>query len=192
MRAHKREIYTPGTATMGSKAMEFTTRLCGPGDESALSLVAQGTILETYAGLADGDDLVSYAIAESSVADFRRIVASEHIRAWIAETTIGKCAVGYAVAVSDEHGRPFSSFELKRLYVFHRFHGNGLGRTLMEDVLSFAKGMKSETIWLQVHEANSRAIQFYKRFGFVPTGADLFPVGKSSFRVLNLELALAR
>jgi ribosomal protein S18 acetylase RimI-like enzyme len=172
--------------------MEFTTRLCRPGDESALSLVAQATILETYAGLTDGDDLITYATAESSVADFSRIVASEHIRAWIAETIIGKCAVGYAVAVSDEHAKSFSSFELKRLYVFYRFHGNRLGRRLMEDVLSFAKGMKSETIWLEVHEANNHAIQFYKRFGFVQTGVDLFPVGKGSYRVLTLELTLAR
>ena len=150
--------------------MEFTTRLCRPGDESALSLVAQATILETYAGLTDGDDLITYAAAESSVVDFSRIVACEHIRAWIAETVIGKCAVGYAVAVSDEHAKSFSSFELKRLLVFYRFHGNGLGRRLMEDVWSFAKGMESETIWLQVHEANNHAIQFYKRFGWPGAG----------------------
>ena len=60
--------------------MEFATRLCGPGDEGALSLVAQATILETYAGITEGDDLVTYANAESSVADFRRIVGSEHMR----------------------------------------------------------------------------------------------------------------
>jgi diamine N-acetyltransferase len=109
-----------------------------------------------------------------------------------AETIIGKCAVGYAVAVSDERAKSFSSFELKRLYVFYRFHGNGLGRRLMQDVLSFAKGMKSETIWLQVHEANNHAIQFYKRFGFVQTGTDLFPAGKGSYRVLTLRLIIAR
>jgi GNAT superfamily N-acetyltransferase len=176
----------------GRKEMEFTTRVCRPGDENALSLVAQATILETYAGISDGDDLVTYVDAESSVADFGRMVASEHIRAWIAETVIGKCAVGYAVAVSDEHAKSFSSFELKRLYVFYRFHGNGLGRRLMEDVLSFARGMKSETVWLQVHEANHHAIQFYKRFGFIQTGVDLFPVGKRSYRVLTMGLTVAR
>jgi hypothetical protein len=44
--------------------MEFSTRLCKPGDEQALSLVGQATILETYAGLSDGDDLIKYAAAE--------------------------------------------------------------------------------------------------------------------------------
>jgi hypothetical protein len=40
--------------------MNFSTRVCGPGDEQALSLVGQGTILETYAGITDGDDLIKY------------------------------------------------------------------------------------------------------------------------------------
>ena len=77
--------------------MEFATRLCRPGDEKALSLVAQATILETYAGIADGDDLTTYVTAQLSAADFRRILASDRMRAWIAETTAGKCAVGYAL-----------------------------------------------------------------------------------------------
>jgi diamine N-acetyltransferase len=173
------------------KEMEFTTRLCGPGDEKDLSLVAQATILETYAGITDGNDLVTYVTAELSVADFSRILASDRMCAWIAETTVGTCPVGYALAVSDEGANSFSSFELKRLYIFYRFHGTGLGKKLMGDVLSFAKQMNSETIWLQVHEANQHAIEFYKRFGFVQTGADLFQAGKGSYRVLTMVLTLA-
>jgi len=99
--------------------------------------------------------------------------------------------VGYALVVSDEGANSFSSFELKRLYIFYRFHGSGLGKRLMEDVLSFAKRMKSETIWLQVHEANNHAIEFYKRLGFVQTGADLFRAGEGSYRVLTLRRTLA-
>jgi ribosomal protein S18 acetylase RimI-like enzyme len=148
--------------------MEFTTRLCRSGDEQALSLVAQATILETYAGITDGRDLVQYVTAELSVADFSAMMASDRVRVWIAETVAGECAVGYAVTVSDEGAKPFSSFELKRLYIFYRFHGKGLGGRLMEDVLSFARQLKSEKIWLQVHEANTHAIEFYKRFGFYP------------------------
>ena len=97
--------------------------------------------------------------------------------------------MGYAVAVSDD-AKSFSSFELKRLYVFYRFHGNRLGMRLLEEVLSFAKQKNSETIWLQVHEANNHAIEFYKHFGFVQTGADLFRAGKGSYRVLTLGLTL--
>jgi ribosomal protein S18 acetylase RimI-like enzyme len=62
----------------------------------------------------------------------------------------------------------------------------------MEDVLSFAKQLKSEKIWLQVHEANTHAIEFYKRLGFVQTGADLYQAGKGSYRVLTFGLSLAR
>jgi GNAT superfamily N-acetyltransferase len=172
--------------------MEFSTRACKPGDEQALSLVGQATILETYAGIGDGDDLIKYASVEMTADVFRRDLASDGFRAWLAETIVGKCAVGYAVAVSDENVKLFSSFELKRLYIFYRFHGTGLGKRLMQDVLSFAQGMKSETMWLQVHEANHHAIVFYKRYGFVQTGTDLYQAGKGSYRVLRLELSLSR
>jgi ribosomal protein S18 acetylase RimI-like enzyme len=172
--------------------MEFATRPCKPGDEKALSLVAQATILETYAGITNGDDLTRYVTAELTEADFSRMLADDRIRAWIAETVAGKCPVGYAVAVSDKGAESFSSFELKRLYIFYRFHGNGLGKKLLQDVLSFAQGMKSETTWLQVHEANLHAIEFYKRVGFVQTGTDLFQAGEGSYRVLTLSLTLPR
>jgi len=171
--------------------MEFATRLCTTGDAEALSFVAQGTILETYAGITEGHDLVTYADAELSRSNFNRMLSENRVRAWLAETVVGKCPVGYALVVSDEGTNPFSSFELKRLYIFYRFHGSGLGKRLMEEVLSFAKCMKSETIWLQVHEANNHAIEFYKRFGFVQTGADLFRAGQGSYRVLTLHHTLA-
>jgi ribosomal protein S18 acetylase RimI-like enzyme len=170
--------------------MEFTTRLCKTGDEPALSLVGQATILETYAGITEGDDLIQYVSTELTVADFRRTLARERERAWIAETSAGKCAVGYALAVSDDGAKLFSSFELKRLYVFYRFHGNGLGKRLLGDVLAFAREMKSERIWLEVHEANHLAREFYKHCGFVQTGAELFRAGKGSYRVLTMALAL--
>jgi diamine N-acetyltransferase len=172
--------------------MEFVTRPCKPGDERALSLVAQATLLETYAGITDGDDLITYVNAELTVAEFSRMLASDRGQAWIAETTAGKCPVGYAVAVSDEDAQSFSSFELKRLYLFYRFHGHRLGRRLMQEVLSFARHKRSEKIWLQVHEGNHHAIEFYKRFGFVQTGADLFRAGKGSYRVLTFALTLPR
>jgi diamine N-acetyltransferase len=172
--------------------MEFSTRVCKPGDEQTLSLIGQATILETYAGISAGNDLIQYVSAEMSVAAFTESLADKGVRTWIAETAVGKCAVGYALVVSDKNPKLFSSFELKRLYIFYRFHGSGLGKRLMQDVLSFAKEMKSEKMWLQVHEANHHAIEFYKRNGFVQTGRDLFKAGEGSYHVLKLELTLPR
>jgi ribosomal protein S18 acetylase RimI-like enzyme len=138
-----------------------------------------------YAGL-------SSRVRSRRIVGFSRIMASDRACVWIAEMVVGECAVGYAVAISDEDAKSFSSFELKCLYVFYRFHGYGLGRRLMEDVLSFAKRLKSEQIWLQVHEANNHAIEFYKRFGFLQTGVNLYRAGKGSCRVLTFGLTLAR
>jgi ribosomal protein S18 acetylase RimI-like enzyme len=172
--------------------MEFHTRICKPGDETTLSLIAQATILETYAGIGNGADLVKYATSTLTGRDFAQMLDDPNrFRVWIAETSDGNCAVGYTVAVADEHAKPFSTFELQRLYVFYRFHTNGLGKRLMEEVLSFAKSMKSETIWLQVHEANQHAIEFYKRIGFIQTGTDLYQAGEGSYRVLTMRLSLA-
>jgi len=170
---------------------DVVIRACEPRDEQALSLVAQATILETYAGIIDGVDLVGYVSEEQTVADFAQL-GSDRVRAWLAETSAGRCPVGYALAISDKGPKLFSSFELKRLYLFHRFRGKGVGKRLMEEVLSFAKQQNAENIWLQVHEANHHAIEFYKHWGFVERGVDLFPAGKGSYRVLVLDKEIGR
>jgi len=59
-------------------------------------------------------------------------------------------------------------------------------------VLSFAKEMNTETIWLQVHEANTHAIEFNKRFGFEQRGEDMFRAGENSYRVLTFGLTFPR
>jgi GNAT superfamily N-acetyltransferase len=187
LRRVNRKIYTLRYLLSSRTDMEIVTRPCRPGDERALSLVAQATILETYAGIANGDDLITYVNDELRAPDFARMLVNERVRAWISETTVGKCPVGYAVAVSGE-GSELSSFELKRLYIFYRFHGMRIGKRLMEDVLAFGSQENSEKIWLQ--EANHHAIEFYKRFGFVQRGVDLFHAGDYSYRVLTLALTL--
>jgi hypothetical protein len=49
--------------------MDFQTRICKPGDETTLSLIAQATILETYAGIGNDTDLVKYATSTLTVRD---------------------------------------------------------------------------------------------------------------------------
>jgi hypothetical protein len=108
--------------------VDFVLRLCGPGDEKAVSLISQATILETYAGFAEGTDLHTYVSEELGVEKIRELLSSDRARIWALEAGVGKCMVGYAVAVSAEECEPFSMTELKRLYLFHRFHGLGLAR----------------------------------------------------------------
>ena len=152
-------------------------------------MIARGIVLETYAGIAAGDDLVAYATEELSEAKFAEMLESERVRAWIAETREGRCPVGYALIVSDEGGKMFASFELKRLYLFYRFQGHKLGRGLLEKVLAFARCENTEKIWLEVYETNQHAIEFYKHCGFLQRGRNLFRTGNHSYRVLTFELA---
>lgn len=106
--------------------MEFVLRRCAAGDEKGLSLVSQATVLETYAGIAEGHDLYSYVSRELSVEKLREFLTSDRARAWAVETKVGACIVGFALVLSGNEGEPFSSTELARLYLFYRFHGLGL------------------------------------------------------------------
>jgi ribosomal protein S18 acetylase RimI-like enzyme len=170
--------------------VEFVLRLCVPGDETALSFIGQATILETYAGVAEGADLYVYASKELSVEGFRGSLSSDRARIWVIETAAGNCAVGYALALSTEGGEPFSMTELKRLYVLYRFHGLGLGTMLMNEVLAHARANRTRIMTLRVHSQNDSAIRFYERHGFKVVSEEPFRAGERAYRVLVMQLAL--
>lgn len=57
--------------------------------------------------------------------------------------------------------------ELKRVWLLHEYHGQGLGYRMMQALLSFARDKGYTRMRLETdREAQSRAFEFYKRLGF--------------------------
>jgi ribosomal protein S18 acetylase RimI-like enzyme len=67
--------------------------------------------------------------------------------------------------------------EIERIYSCKEMIGKGVGKKLMENCLAAANEKKKNTVWLGVWESNSRAIEFYTRWGFEKFGEHNFPVG---------------
>ncbi len=67
--------------------------------------------------------------------------------------------------------------ELERIYSIEKMLGKGIGKKLMETCLAIAKEKNKKEIWLGVWESNTRAIEFYIRWGFKKYSDHSFPVG---------------
>jgi ribosomal protein S18 acetylase RimI-like enzyme len=80
--------------------------------------------------------------------------------------------------------------ELRRLYVTASWQNRGLGGRLMLAVLADPRMQVAERIQLDVWEENSRARQFYERFGFREIGRRPFVV--ASGKVTGYDLIMAK
>lgn len=58
------------------------------------------------------------------------------------------------------------AFEIARIYAVKKSIGKGVGKALMSKAMSLAQEKKFTTVWLGVWEHNTRAIEFYTRWGF--------------------------
>ncbi|RFS15443.1 GNAT family N-acetyltransferase [Emticicia sp. C21] len=67
--------------------------------------------------------------------------------------------------------------EIERIYVRKEFHGQQLGRKLIDFCTDWAKGQRFEVIWLGVWEHNPNAIKFYEKMGYVRFGEHTFTLG---------------
>ncbi|MGV3464872.1 MAG: GNAT family N-acetyltransferase [Heyndrickxia sp.] len=69
------------------------------------------------------------------------------------------------------------SLEIERIYIKSEFQKHGLGKCLLNKALEIAIEKNKQKIWLGVWEENENAIAFYKKMGFVQTGAHSFYMG---------------
>ena len=67
--------------------------------------------------------------------------------------------------------------EIARLYSIAAWIGRGVGAALMQACLGQAARLGCDVIWLDVWERNLRAIEFYRRWGFVEVGTQAFVLG---------------
>lgn len=64
-----------------------------------------------------------------------------------------------------------------RIYIKNSFQKHGLGKHLLNKAIEIALERNKKNIWLGVWEKNENAIDFYKKMGFVQTGAHSFYMG---------------
>lgn len=57
--------------------------------------------------------------------------------------------------------------ELRKMYLYPEYHGQGIGSTLMKNALEKAKNLGFKTMTLQTNSLLNKALPLYKKYGFI-------------------------
>lgn len=82
------------------------------------------------------------------------------------------------------------AIEIERIYVLKDFYGKSVGKLLYEKATQIAQQKKVEYLWLGVWEENSRAINFYRKNGFVEFDRHIFKLGDELQTDIMMKLDL--
>lgn len=161
------------------------------GDEHALSLVGQASFLEAFAGTLEGADVVAHCRRQHASDVYAQWLGDGHTQIWIAEAK--SAPIGYLVLTTPSLPLPdltAEDREIKRVYLLHRFQGQGVGRALMRQAADAARAKGVRRLLLGVYSRNEAAIAFYTALGYVTVGERAFTVGSNTYHDRVLAFAL--
>jgi diamine N-acetyltransferase len=84
------------------------------------------------------------------------------------------------------------ALEIERIYVLKEFHGKNVGQILYDKAIEVARQKNADYVWLGVWEENPRAINFYKKNGFVEFDKHIFKLGDDKQTDIMMKLKLKK
>ena len=172
---------------------EFKITVADRRHARALAQIGAATFLEAFVTEIDGEAIINHCETQHSVQTYEKYLSARASSAWIARYAETGVPIGYALNckpeledVTPQHG----DIELKRIYVFSRFHASGAGRALMDASIEHARGLGAPRLLLGTYEGNHRAVAFYKKYGFETIGARRFFVGGVYYDDIIMGLTL--
>jgi len=164
---------------------DLAMRRAGDGDQNALSVVGAATFLESFIEQIPGHDLVRHCQTQHAADIYIGYLTRQDPRyaCWLVEYTPTGAPIGYAVTCPPELPVETGAqdIELKRIYVFSKFHGSGAGKHLQQAADNHGRDLGCSRILLGTYEGNARAIAFYRREGYSKIGRRKFQVGNIQF-----------
>ena len=82
------------------------------------------------------------------------------------------------------------AIEIERIYVLQEYHGKDIGKMLFDKAMQISIQKNADYIWLGVWEENPRAINFYKKNGFVEFDKHIFKLGDDEQTDIMMRLKL--
>lgn len=163
------------------------------GDEQALALVGGATFLESYANVLDGGDIVAHCARHHTPVAYARWLADPDCNVWLAVVRGNEAPVGYSLLTPAD--APIADpdpadLELRRIYLFNCFQGQGAGRAMVDLAMAEARSRGAGRLLLGVYQQNERAIGFYRHLGFAVVGTRRFRVGSREYDDFVLGMIL--
>lgn len=160
-------------------------------DIKELQAIGKETFFSTFSDGGSTENMTQYLndafsleklISELSNKDSQFYFAKQNDR------TIGYLKLNFELSQTELQDN--NAMEIERIYVLDEFHGKKVGLTLYKHALEIAKKRNIDYIWLGVWENNFKALNFYKKQGFLEFDQHIFKLGNDEQVDLLMKLEL--
>jgi ribosomal protein S18 acetylase RimI-like enzyme len=160
-------------------------------DVNQLQQISKQTFFETFSAVNSEENMTNYLEENLSINKLTSELENKNSVFYFAELNekiIGYLKLNFAAAQTELNDD--NALEIERIYVLQEFHGKNVGQLLYEKALQIANEKNADYLWLGVWEENARAINFYKKNGFVEFDKHIFMLGddKQTDILMKLEL----
>jgi len=151
---------------------------CTLEDSRELQEISYETFDETFKDQNSAENMNAYLERAFNLKQLEKElsnISSQFFFVYFNDQVAGYLKVNTNDAQTEEMGD--ESLEIERIYIKNKFQKHGLGKYLLNKAMEIAIERNKKKIWLGVWEKNENAIAFYKKMGFVQTGAHSFYMG---------------
>ena len=159
--------------------MAMTFRKCTLQDADLLQAFSHKTFSDTFGADTRPEDLEIFLQTNLSLERLQKQLAnpdSDFYMLWDKTKPAGFVKLNRGPAQSEIQDS--KSLEIERIYLSRDYQGQGIGQRLMDFALEKAREQGMDYVWLGVWEDNRKALDFYKRNGFLRFGEHVFTVGE--------------
>jgi ribosomal protein S18 acetylase RimI-like enzyme len=158
--------------------MTINIKHCNLEDLHKLQEISYETFNETFKDQNSPENMNAYLERAFNLKQLEKElsnISSQFCFIYFNNEVAGYLKVNTNDAQSEEMGD--ESLEIERVYIKTKFQRHGLGKYLLNKAMEIALELNKKKIWLGVWEKNENAVAFYKKMGFVQTGAHSFYMG---------------
>ncbi|MFC5872741.1 spermine/spermidine N-acetyltransferase [Chryseobacterium arachidis] len=160
-------------------------------DWEVIQNLGRETFYETFAKHNSEEQIQQYlaeSFASEKVTNELKNPDSQFFIVYEAEEPIGYLKVNSGKAQTELQDE--TSLEIERIYVKSSHQGKKVGQLLYDKALEIAEQEKKKYLWLGVWEENLRAVNFYKKNGFIEFDKHIFRLGNDEQTDLMMQKIL--
>ena len=149
------------------------------------------TFSETFSASNSEENMTEYLKKGFSIEKLTEELKNHHSLFFFAVNA--DSVIGYLklnLGASQTEIKDSNALEIERIYVLHEFHGKKVGQLLYEKAIAIAHQMQASYVWLGVWEENVRALNFYKKNGFIEFDKHIFKLGEDEQTDIMMKLIL--